>query len=328
MSQTLTCKSCLSLPYQFPYRPQNKSFILRRIGHVLTLGSSSVLRQQLESLADRETIVHRVVPYTPTTSSPRPSVVLLLGWAGCSRSAVQRYVNLYQETLGCPTVLTCSAPLETYIKGMLRSQCDDITQTVLAALPTPTSSVHVHVFSNNGMVLLYALQKNAQNGRMPFSLGSVVMDCSPTRFAPRHLEHIPLLGMLPLARVLKAAFGQKDDNTWSVVGLAWALTVLRWEYYQQRTAWNVTDDFHRHAPYVLSSTQNIHVMFLYGLKDRIVFPSEVRYAIRWQEMWSKHGGGGAVTSHAFDSGHVALLKHNAAQYTDIMRSFLNRHYHP
>ena len=172
----------------------------------------------------------------------------------------------------------------------------------------------MHVFSNNGLLLAHSLFEKEHEMRdrtHTFVVDSAPSLCFPSAIAPWLITHIMRLGDSPMTQ-----YGSYLNQVYHV-------SCLRIAYRQMRKeGGSGVDALHRVPTNVLGADGSKPVMFLYGKRDRLVMPWEMRI---WINRRRRLGGVGEVSAHMFDGRHVNLLKTNPQRYRNLVLQFMDSH---
>jgi pimeloyl-ACP methyl ester carboxylesterase len=273
------------------------------LGNVLTLGGTNRLFAALKfNPVEQGPLVDH--PKDPALAKSRP-LVLLLGWAGSTRTQLKRYIDLYLDE--GYTVISAMAPLEAYVKAVPPELCREVLRVLGTEHPPGCNrGIHVHLLSNNGFLLLRGLQ--VADPHFLSSVQSVVIDSAPSS----NINH-PNIG---LALMFKAAVPSYAASL--MLWLAYLIFWLRRQYASERRQSCSIDDIPKIPSLTLPT--NRPVLFVYGTKDRMIPAQEVQLCINAHTARSTS----YVQSREFSSGHCAHLKAHPKEYREVVVSFLDK----
>eukprot|EP00759_Apiculatamorpha_spiralis_P011299 PhF_6_TR18695/c0_g1_i1/m.27325 len=285
--------------------------MLRSLSRVATGGRNVLLLNDLLQTPDHAAFLTR-----PSTNNPdhaKMPLVLLLGWGGSTRKQLDRYIQLYSSE-GC-SIISAIAPMESYVRGVP----EDLSLNVMKTIDTELSvisknGIHVHLMSNNGFLMYYALMKKDEK-RTLAQVRSMTIDSAPT------IHFSSLMAPLTLAVMFKFALPPYAST--STLWLTWVLFWTRLEWHQMRSRSETSID-NVNAITQAAFPKTAPVIFMVGKNDKLIPPSEIRaYMERVKKIPTTPQN---ITMVEMESGHCALLKTHPKEYKEVMSTFLSKHY--
>eukprot|EP00760_Papus_ankaliazontas_P028637 PhM_4_TR3820/c0_g1_i1/m.61686 len=290
--------------------------------NAVTLGSAANLVLRVR----HNPIVHGPFLHRADRVDKRPSrngAVLMLGWGGSVPQQLQKYVDLYVGVHGMD-VLVATTPLDAYIVGQPREHTAAVYRDLVEltqSLRDPTRGLHVHLFSNNGFILLLALQRYAKlypGWCASEAIRSMVLDSTPLRRFPS-----PRFPSTLVTDVLRRSLPD-ICGTESYYQTLLATSLLRLQHKGSRAELGSIDECGV-AP-GLTMPRDKPVTILYGARDDLIPPKDVlSYADELERCQVE--GKGSVRRVCFENGrHCALYKSDPALYEQEVAKILTDHY--
>jgi pimeloyl-ACP methyl ester carboxylesterase len=244
--------------------------------------------------------------------------VLLVGWGNSSPSQLAAYERLYaamglEARSVIPVARAGLADPSAYARSLAPVARDLVAED-------PDRPLFVHLFSDNGFIgwaaLLQALEQSPDGARVKAAIRGVVHDSSPGLWNVRGKRDFARrfsLGMTPaLSQILGLGFRERLPVLTPLLAGAFLLYQVAFPR-AVKSMLSAADKVTRLQP-------TCPHLFLYGAKDDLVRPEDVRAWITRQR-----AAGIEVEDVEFSRAkHVALFISDPRRYRDALKSFVTR----